>query len=331
MEKILTIVVPSYNTEIYIDEVMPHYLLEEILPFIEILFVNDGSTDHTKEKLESYEKQYPNTIRVIHKENGGHGSAINTGIMYAKGTYFKVIDGDDWVDTDALMALVNFLRELEEEVDLIYSPYIIQYVNKNESRRVTYTDIFSDGIYDIKEIFERKFGLRMHGITYKTNILQENNIRLDEKLFYVDQEYILYPLKYVKKILFYNAPVYQYRMGTQEQSMNMTNMIKRRDMHKKVIDSLIQYFVNIGNEQVELRKYLDFRIAGLVNVQLGIYLLGEPKGQMYKELLSFLEEVNYSQFKHKAGMCKLLFLLKFGYPGFVFMGLLKRIKNMREL
>ena len=102
MDKILTITVPAYNVEMYLDSILPTFLDDQILDVIEIFIVNDGSEDKTKEIGQRYVDQYPGIVYLIDKENGGHGSAINKGIELATGKYFKVVDGDDWVDTKEL-------------------------------------------------------------------------------------------------------------------------------------------------------------------------------------------------------------------------------------
>ena len=83
MKKILTIIVPSYNTEAYIDECLPTMLKHRYRKQLELLLVNDGSRDGTLEKLKQYEQSYPDTVPVIDKEIGGHGSVINLGIRKA--------------------------------------------------------------------------------------------------------------------------------------------------------------------------------------------------------------------------------------------------------
>ena len=93
MMKLLTITVPSYNSEAYLDRCMA-----TLLPGgdeVEILIVDDGSTDRTAEIADEYERKYPNIVRAIHKENGGHGDAVTTGIRNATGLFFKVVDSDD--------------------------------------------------------------------------------------------------------------------------------------------------------------------------------------------------------------------------------------------
>ena len=110
MEKVLTITIPSYNVEKYLNQTLDSFIQEEILADIEVLIVDDGSKDRTPLIGKEYEEKYPGTFRVISKENGGHGSTINRGILEARGRYFKVVDGDDWVNTGDFVKLVKPLR-----------------------------------------------------------------------------------------------------------------------------------------------------------------------------------------------------------------------------
>ena len=121
MAKTLSVVIPSYNVEKYLPEILPTFLSPEVLDDIEVLIVNDGSKDNTSKVGKEFQDKYPNTVRIIDKENGGHGSTINRGIEEAVGKYFKVVDGDDWVDTDVFIKYVNALKTLE--ADAVMTPF----------------------------------------------------------------------------------------------------------------------------------------------------------------------------------------------------------------
>ena len=108
MSKILTVVIPSYNVEQFLEKTVQSFLADEVIQDIEILIVNDGSKDRTKEIGQQFEEKYPQSIKLVDKENGGHGSTINKGLSIAAGKYFKVVDGDDWVDTQAF---VNYVKK----------------------------------------------------------------------------------------------------------------------------------------------------------------------------------------------------------------------------
>ena len=111
----VSVIIPVYNVEKYLRQTLDSFLAEEILEEIEILIVDDGSKDKTAAIGKEYERKYPGTFRVISKENGGHGSTINRGIQEAKGRYFKVVDGDDWVNTADFVKLVKALKNCTAE------------------------------------------------------------------------------------------------------------------------------------------------------------------------------------------------------------------------
>lgn len=98
MDKVLTVIVPVYNMEKYIRQCLESLVIGEALDRIEVLVVLDGSKDGSAEIAYEFVEQYPDTFRIIYKANGGHGSAINTGLMMASGEYVKILDSDDWVE-----------------------------------------------------------------------------------------------------------------------------------------------------------------------------------------------------------------------------------------
>lgn len=99
--KLLSVAIPCYNSEAYMSKCINSLLIggEEV----EIIIVDDGSSDRTAEIADDYAEKYPTIVKAIHQENGGHGQAVNTGIKNATGLYFKVVDSDDWVNQDATM------------------------------------------------------------------------------------------------------------------------------------------------------------------------------------------------------------------------------------
>ena len=134
--KILSVAIPCYNSEAYMRK-----CIESLLPGgedIEILIVDDGSKkDNTAAIADSYQEKYPTIVKAIHQENGGHGEAVNTGIANASGVYFKVVDSDDWVDSDVLLKIIGLLKELiagPDTVDMFISNYIYDKVGQKRKR-----------------------------------------------------------------------------------------------------------------------------------------------------------------------------------------------------
>ena len=120
MDKILTISIAAYNVEKFLFETLSSLKCKN-LDKLEVIIVNDGSKDGTVDVANSFIESYPNTFKIINKENGGYGSTINKGIEFATGKYFKQLDGDDKFDTENLD---KFIEELEKiDVDIAYTPF----------------------------------------------------------------------------------------------------------------------------------------------------------------------------------------------------------------
>ena len=110
-KKTLTFVVPAYNMTEYLERCVMSLIAAKRNDDIEVLIVDDGSSDGTLEMAQKFEARYPGIVRAIHQENKGHGGAVNTGIAAASGMYVKVVDADDWVGPESLEQVMAVLRE----------------------------------------------------------------------------------------------------------------------------------------------------------------------------------------------------------------------------
>ena len=264
MNKALTVIIPAYNVSRYIAQGMDS-LLEEpsILPYLDIIVVNDGSTDDTLDKASKYANMFPESVSVINKENGGHGSGINVGIRAAKGKYFKVLDGDDWVRTDGLKELVNYIIEDKGKPDAIINPF--EKVWEDGKREaIAFKRIKTYTLVEFQDIVQYNYTLPLHTITIRTSIFRDNYIpQIDEKISYDDMEYILFPIPYITSLVFLEEIVYEYRLGIAGQSMNPSQMAKKINMHTLVIDRLVDYYqsnqhlFNGAQEAYYLRELVD--------------------------------------------------------------------------
>lgn len=258
MEKVLTVLVPVYNTEKYIKRCLDSLLLNETNDDVEILVVSDGSKDKSVEIVKKYQKKFADTINLIEKENGGHGSTINVGIEKAKGKYFKVLDSDDWVDSKDFIKLVKNLKN--ENADLVVTNYAKEHVYSGVSEPFKYDKLKENVKYNFN-----KFDLELlHGeyfmmatSTYKTDVLRKAKLRLMEKTFYVDMQYNLIPIEYVDTFVFYNLDIYRYFIGRADQSVNVSSFVKNKDDHEKVLRSMIEFYENKkGNMSSNKKKYI---------------------------------------------------------------------------
>lgn len=280
IEKILTIVVPMYNVERYIDQCLASFLVPEVMEELEVLVIDDGGQDRSAEIAKSYEAKYPKTYRVIHKENGGHGSTINRGLEEASGQYFRVVDGDDWVDRDGLL---HFIRHLEEtEADMVLSNYYwVDHVSGKQKAEVA--EICPGITYGVTYAFEdvaEQIFMKMHAITYKTTVIRGQPERLDEHCFYVDTEYMLFPLPYVKTVSAVPDFVYQYRIGLPGQSMSAEKLQKQCSQHEHVLNRLLDFYRQ--HQDAPCRRILEKTLARIVTSQYKIYLMlsGNQKERM---------------------------------------------------
>lgn len=271
MSKILSITIPSYNVENTLETTLDSLICPEIIDDIEIIIVNDGSKDNTLEIATKYQTKYKESIIIIDKENGGHGSTINAGLKIATGKYFKVIDGDDWVDSNALVSFVYELKNLN--VDIIFNPYTKVYTDSSKNETVNVKGVYRNTVLNINDVINQIGDYyQMHSLTFKTNIIK-NKFMIDEHCFYVDQEYILFSLPFVSTIVFLDDNVYQYRLGNIDQSVSVKSLQKNRNMHKHVVLNLSEMYQRDNSSYPEgIKLFLLDRISKLIYTQLNIYL-----------------------------------------------------------
>ena len=142
--KLLTVTVPCYNSQDYM-----RHCIESLLPGgerVEILIIDDGSKDDTGRIADEYAEKYPTIVRVIHQENGGHGEGINQGLRHAAGTYFKVVDSDDWLSDD-FPAFLDLLEQCEARggVDLAVTNYYYVHSDGIGDRSINYSSVLPEG------------------------------------------------------------------------------------------------------------------------------------------------------------------------------------------
>lgn len=266
--KLLTIAIPSYNSQDYLAN-----CIESLLPGgedVEILVINDGSKDRTAEIADEYAAKYPTIVRAIHKENGGHGSAVNTGIDEAKGLYFKVVDSDDWVKKESYLKILDVLREIaggEKVLDMLISNYVYEKEGEKKKKVMHHRHTFPQNCiftWDEVKHFRKGHYILMHSVIYRTKLLRECGVRLPEHTFYVDNIYVFEPLMYVKNMYYLDENFYRYYIGREDQSVNEGIMISRIDQQIKVNKCMVDFYVAnkariIKNKRMHqyMRNYLE--------------------------------------------------------------------------
>lgn len=261
MEKILSISVAAYNVEKYLDQLMQSVIASGAIDDLEVLIVNDGSKDGTANKAMEYQKKYPQSVRLIDKENGGHGSTINRGITEATGKYFRALDGDDWVHSEHLGKLVEKMKNID--ADIILSNYCKCFEDGREELGHDFDNLQDNHEYSFAEISEKTEWMRYHTVIYKTSILKDHQIRLDEHCFYVDAEFMILPIPYVQTVYYSDEYIYCYRLGLTEQSVSPESRMKHVDNSLTVATRLIDFWKDCKASLSDAhKKYIENGIVG---------------------------------------------------------------------
>lgn len=330
MSKLLTFSIASYNIEKYIDKLMSTLLDERVLDKIEILIVNDGSKDRTAEIAKSYEEKYPRTVRLIDKENGGHGSTINRGIAEAAGKYFRALDGDDWADTEALVKVLDRLEATES--DMIIMDYRICYEAGGEELK-SFPMLEDNKEYKFDDIADKVPYIYYHSIVYKTEFLRENGIRLSEHCFYVDTEYILFSIARVDTVSYFALPLYCYRIGTNEQSVSFEGRKKHVDDSYKVAQNLFRNYQRMLDEASDTKKaYIINGVAAHCTYHYNSLMIFDACKEKKQMIMDFDAELkaSYPEIYEKIGeMSSLVKILrKTNFAAYPLMPLYKKIRKV---
>lgn len=312
-EKILTITMPAYNSEGCIEKGLNSYLYADgsMDPRIELIIVNDGSTDRTGEIGKEWAERFPENVVLINKENGGHGSGINAGIDAASGKFFKVIDSDDWITEGSLKSVLDTLEEIleieadnadEEEpvfIDAVITGYhtvniasgaVIAYGTgqqmppseeqiKSLGRAYADLPIFGPKAMSMDELVADVNNIpavqSFHGIMYKTEFYKGIGLRMSEKVFFEDQEYAVLPFAHVRYAALLPDFFYEYRIGSADQSVNFENQAKRAPQFRQVVERMVDY--HLSHEMTSSQdEFLEWRIANAVTSYYAAVIVKNP-------------------------------------------------------
>lgn len=269
MQKLISFAVPSYNSQDYLSN-----CIESLLKGgedVEIIIVDDGSTDSTAQIADRYAEAYPSIVRAIHKPNGGHGSGVNRGLKEATGLYYKVVDSDDKIDEKALKTLLSDIKTRKGEnalPDLYITNFVYDRID-GKSHVSRYKDklpvnkIFGWG--DIKRFrFSRM--LLMHSLLYKREKLIASGLNLPEHTFYVDNIYAYTPLPYMQTICYLDVNLYLYFIGREDQSVNRKNFVRRYAQQIRVMECMTDAYTlgEIKNMPRGLKNYMWHALENLM-------------------------------------------------------------------
>ena len=287
--KYITFTIPCYNSENYMRRCVDSLLVggEDV----EILIIDDGSSDRTGAIADEYEMLYPNIVKAVHKPNGGHGSGVNRGLELAHGLYYKVVDSDDWFDRDAYLKMLDKIKsfeiasedaqireaicenrnreeslsgscveiqqkEQEKFPDLIICNYVYDHLDEGIQKPMNYRNVFpTEKMCNWNTIghFHPSQYLIMHALMFQTKVLRQSGVKLPEHTFYVDNLFSYQPLPYAKNLYYMDIDLYHYYLGREDQSVNEKVLMKRIDQQIRVTE-LVSIMLSISSIHLLLIK-----------------------------------------------------------------------------
>ena len=297
MEKILSIIIPTYNMAALLPRCLDSLTASGVLDDLDILVVNDGSTDSSRAVAYSYAERYPQSIKVVDKKNGNYGSTINAALPLAVGEYVKVLDSDDWFDSQALAKYVAELKSLEQEVDVSVTHFLMiheggrtETVKYQNYGREPYT---YGKVYNLDKVlgdgFIRYF--LMHSLTYRTQLLRDHGYRQTEGISYTDIQWSSYPFFWAGSIVFHDLVVYRYNMDREGQTMDPAVIRKNLPQLERMTMDLMDFYRKADMSDLSearvgfLRQYFKNRLRLLVKT----HLMDIPRREFDKEAFSSLD------------------------------------------
>ena len=299
-QKEITFVIPCFNSAEYMDHCIDSILRGK--GDIEIVIVNDGSTkDDTAEKADAWVERYPDTIKVIHQENKGHGGAVMAGLRAATGVYFKVVDSDDWLDPVALNLTLSKLRHFiasGSPVDLVVANYVYEHTVSGSQKVIRYRGMLpKNRVFTWNEVGFSGPGqnILMHSAIFRTQVLRDSGVDLPEHTFYVDNIFVYQPLPTVHTLFYLPVNLYRYFIGREDQSVNETVQIRRLDQQMRVTRVMVEaHKLPEGAGNRRLAGYMEQYLGLIVTASSMFALLeGTEKGlRMRREMWEHIDSVD---------------------------------------
>lgn len=285
--KLLSIIIPTYNMEKLLSRCLDSLLIHDYFNLLEVWIVNDGSKDRSSVIAHQYADRYPNVFHVIDKANGNYGSCINTALKVLTGKYVKVLDADDFFDSDALKNIIE--RLMKAEADIVLTNFTMLDIINNQKH---YIDLRLDDNSEIDPANQNTVDYEMHNIIYKTSLLRDNHYIQSEGISYTDTEWTCYPFLYARKIIFFKENLYQYVMGREGQTIGAETFCKHIEMMEFILERIFQFLIEKKSLLTSFRKaHVDYYIQKKI-------------WEVYYNELIRRKHTNYASLKKMDDLCK---------------------------
>ena len=290
MEKLLTVAVPCYNVEWCLEKCLSSFIASPLPGCLEVIIVNDGSTDNTLQIANGYAAEYPGLFRIVNKQNGGHGSAINTAIKHAVGKYFTALDADDRIITKNLNAYLEALANTD--ADAVITHYRTVDISSGKRKAHKTAGIPPDRLYTLDDFTKYPGEIYTcavyHGLTYRTQVYLESGAALSEGIYYVDHEYATLPFIKVRTVLPLDMFFYEYYIGNPNQSVSDENQIRFLGHTEQVVRRIFGCFHDNPGVSIGARRYI---ARNATEILLSFYIISmiknpdKPAGRQAAALL----------------------------------------------
>lgn len=289
MDKILTVVVPTYNMEKYLRYCLDSLCVSQLSDALEVLIVNDGSFDSSSAIAHEYQNKYPGIFRVIDKENGNYGSCVNRGLYEASGKYIKILDADDSFDIDNLGQFILFLMDVD--VDLVLSDFAVVDSDRIVRKVIRY-DLGEGRLFKMDDVCCTKSFkyMQMHAVAYRRENLLRLGYRQTEGISYTDQQWIFLPMITVESVARFDKPVYKYLVGRKGQTVNPSVKLKNISHVATCAEGMVEEYERHKYE-IKRKPILDYLYARMIPMVKGVYVdAWQLYGRDMRNMLSLFDE-----------------------------------------
>lgn len=262
--KVLSIAVPTYNMEAYLGRCLDSMVnVNEVVDRLEIIVVNDGSKDRSLGIANTYKKRFPESVIVIDKPNGNYGSCVNAALKVATGKYFRIVDADDWVDSEGLESLINKLKNVD--VDIVVTGYKKVFLNGIKDEKHISNFPFKNEVLEFESQKLNKADIKdfvMHSLTIRLAHLKDIGYVQTEGISYTDTEYVYYPMISANTIIFLDIILYNYFIGRSGQTVALSSQAKNSYDRFLIVSRMINETTEIPKDcfrkrlQTELLKWV---------------------------------------------------------------------------
>lgn len=229
---LVSFVVPCYNSADYMSRCI-EVLLTAPHP-CEILVINDGSSDETSSIAHEFAARDSRVV-AIDQENANWGGVVNHGLKLAKGTFFKIVDSDDFIDPNALGRVLDTLAlavESGDVPDLLITNYVYDRVTDKSQHVIQYRKLFPKGrTFTWSEMGRPGIDqfIMVHASWYRTQVLRDSGVELPTGVSYMDSLFVLHPMPWVEKLYYLDVDAYHYIIGREGQSVEVEVVKKHID------------------------------------------------------------------------------------------------------